>query len=235
MAAEQHLLDDYLDDSLTVADRERFLAQYGETQTEQRKLRIAKSLQQWAASGSEVPVVEDAAESKLRRLLRRFQLKPVFMIPIAAVSVIAIIFAVISLKSRWDHMAMEQELARLNAPSMYREKSPSIPPLRLTPGSVRSTETENELTPPANAEFVELNLLWTQKESFPSYQATIRRYESDERFTVPALYLDNGSNMIRLRLPTRFLRRGLYQIEVSGVAASGVTGSAEEYTFVVPN
>lgn len=234
MAAEQHLLDDYLDDLLTSADRERFLAQYGETPVEQRKLRIAKSIQQWAVSSSEVAVVGAAAGSRLSRLLRRFRLKPVFMIPIAAVSVIAIVFAVISLKSRWDHRAMEQELARLNAPSMFRETSASVPPLRLAPGSVRSTETENELTPPVNAEFVELNLLWTQKESFPTYQATIRRYESGEKFAVPPLYLDNASNMIRLRLPTRFLTRGLYQIEVSGVAANGVTGPAEEYTFVVP-
>ena len=233
MAAEQHLLDDYLDDSLTAADRERFLAQYGETPAEQRKLRIAKSIQQWAASSSGVAVVGAAAETRWSRLLRRFRLKPVFMIPIAAVSVLAIVFGVISLKSRWDHRAMEQELARLNAP-MFRETSPSMPQLRLAPGAVRSTENGNELTPPANAEFVEIHLLWTQKESFPTYQATIRRYESDEKFAVPPLHLDNGSNMIRLRLPTRFLTRGLYQIEVSGVAANGVTSPAEEYQFVVP-
>src|SRR4029079_9023821 len=49
MAAEQHLLDDFLENSLTPEDRERFLSQYGETRDEQRKLRIAMSIQEWAA------------------------------------------------------------------------------------------------------------------------------------------------------------------------------------------
>jgi hypothetical protein len=159
------------------------------------------------------------------------------MIPIAAVSVIAIVFAVISLKSRWDqrseHLAMEQELARLNGPS-FHEVSGLAPPLRLAPGSVRGSETENELIPLANAEFAELDLLWTQKERFRSYRATIRRYDSDERFNVPPLQLDNGTNMIRLRLPARLLNPGLYQIEISGVAADGAVSPAEEYTFEVP-
>ena len=62
MAAEQHLLDDFLDDSLTPADRERFLAQYGETPAGQRKLRIAKSIQDWAAMGAEVTASAAAGE-----------------------------------------------------------------------------------------------------------------------------------------------------------------------------
>src|SRR5215213_6591409 len=67
-AAEQHLIDDFLDDSLTQADKERFLAQYGETPTEQRKLRIAKSIRDWAATSQEVTPVAAAVESRWSRL-----------------------------------------------------------------------------------------------------------------------------------------------------------------------
>ncbi len=229
MAAEQHLLDDFLDDSLTPENRERFLAQYGETPAEQRKLRIAQSISDWAAT-------EATAESGWSRLFGRVWLKPVVAVPIAAVVLIAITFAVVALRSRWEqqniHLAMQQEFVRLNSPSMLREVSAVAPPVTLTPGAVRSAEAENEVTPPANAEFVELRLVWTQKERFPSYQATIRRFEEDERFTVGNLQLDND-NVIRLRLSSRYLTRGLYQIEISGVAANGATGPAEEYTFVV--
>src|SRR5215213_4214490 len=64
IAAEQHLIDDYLDDSLTPADKERFLAQYGDTPAAQRKLRIAKSIQDWAATSADVtPVGGVAVES----------------------------------------------------------------------------------------------------------------------------------------------------------------------------
>jgi hypothetical protein len=233
IAAEQHLLDDFLDDSLTPADRERFLAQYGETPAEQRKLRIAKSIQNWAASGAAVTAVGAAAESRWIRLRARFRLQPVFMIPIAAVTVLAIVFAVVALKSRWEqrnrYLAMEQELARLNTPSLLRDVSTYI---TLMPGTVRSAEAETELTPAANAQFVELRLLWTQKERYPSYQATIRKIDEEQRYTVRDLQIDNG-NAIRLRVPTRYLTRGLYQIEISGIAADGTTGPAEEYQFVV--
>ena len=232
MAAEQHLMDDFLDDSLTPEDKERFLAQYGETPAEQRKLRIAQSIHDWAAT--EATAVAAAAGSRWSRLFGRVWLKPVVAVPIAAVVLIAIVVAVVALRSRWEqrniHLAMQQELVRLNSPSMLRE--PSVRAVTLTPGTVRSAEGENEVTPPANVEFVELRLLWTQKDHFPSYHATIRRFEEDESFTIPNLQLDSD-NVIRLRLPSRLLRRGLYQIEVSGVDANDTTGPTEEYKFVV--
>jgi hypothetical protein len=237
MAAEQHLIDDYLDDSLTPVDRQRFLAQYGETPAEQRKLRIAKSIHDWPATSEEAPRVVPAVESRWSRLRARFRLKSAFVIPIAAAAMIAIIFGAVLLnrwlEQRYRHQAMEQELARLNAPSRSGEISPSTPLLTLRPGTVRSAEAENELTPPANAEFIELRLLWTQKERFPSYQATIRRVDEQERYTAGHLQIDNGSNAIRLRLPRHYLTRGLYQIEISGVATDGATGPAEEYQFQV--
>jgi len=230
MAAEQHLLDDFLENSLTPEDRERFLAQYGETPDEQRKLRIAMSIQEWAARQE----VTAANASRWSSVHQRFPLNPVLVIPVAAVFLIAIISGAVWLRSRSEernsHLAMQQELVRLNTPSMLREVSPATPPFKLMPGTVRSAEAENELTPPANVEFVEVQLIWTQ-ERYPSYQATIRRFDDEEKFTAPDLQLD-ASGFIRLRLPRRFLTRGLYLIEISGVSG-GVAGPAEEYRFVV--
>jgi hypothetical protein len=235
MAAEQHLMDDFLDDLLTPKDRERFLAQYGETPAEQRKLRIAKSIQDWAATSPEMSPVSPATPSPRRGLFGRAWLRPVVVGPIAAVVLIAIIFIVVTLRNSWEqrnrYLAMQQELVRLNTPSMLRE--PSMSSVTLKPGAVRSAEgEETEVTPPANSEFVELRLIWTQRERYPSYQATVRRFEEDESFTIPNLQLDSG-NVIRLRLSPRFLTRGLYQIDVSGVGVNGTTGPTEEYKFVV--
>ena len=155
------------------------------------------------------------------------------MIPITAVTVLAIVFASIWLRSRWEqrstHLAMQQELMRLNTPSMLRDVSSYI---AVTPGTVRSAGAENELTVPANVEWVALGLVWTQRERFPTYQATIRKIDEDESFTIPNLQLDSG-NIIRLRLPSRLLTRGLYRIEASGIDAGGGTGPADEYQFQV--
>jgi anti-sigma factor RsiW len=232
IAAEQHLLDDYLDDSLTPADKERFLAQYGETPVEQRRLRIAKSIQDWAESEAAVTAVGATSGSPGSRPHARFRLKPVIMIPIAAVTVLAIVCASVWLRSRWEqrsrHLALQQELVRLNTESL----SDISPYAALRPGTVRSGEAENVLTVPANVESVALGLRWTQGERFPSYQATISRIGEDESFTIPKLRLDSG-NVIRLKLSPRFLTRGLYRIEVSGIDANGATGPAEEYQFQV--
>ena len=235
-AAEQHLMDDFLEDSLTPEDKERFLAQYGETSAEKRKLRIAKSIHDWAATTPETIPVVAAVEPGRSRVRGRFWLKPVFAIPIVAVSAIALICAVVWLNSKRQqrnrHLAMQQELVRLNDPSMFRDVSPQTPPLTLNPVSVRSAEVQRELTPPVNADFLELHLLWIQKERYPSYQVMIRRFGDSESFLLPNLQAADSSNVIRLRLSTRFLTRGLYQIEVSGVG--GEPGLAEEYKANFP-
>ena len=234
IAAEQHLLDDFLENSLTPGDRERFLAQYGATPEEQRKLRIAKSIQEWAALSQEETAF--AAANASRRISVRRWLKPVYVIPVAAVFLIAVICGLVWLRSSWEkqnrHLAMQQELVRLNTPSMLREVSPATPPLQLMPGAVRSAEAQNELLAPPNAEFVELRLVWTQKDRYPSYQATIRRFDDEEIFTIPDLQLD-ADNVIRVKLSPRYLIHGLYQIELSGVSAGGVATAGEEYRFVV--
>jgi hypothetical protein len=230
IAAEQHLLDDFLENSLTPGDRERFLAQYGATPDEQRKLRIAKSIQEWAALSQEGTAVANAS----RWISVRNWLKPVYVIPVAAVFLVAIICGAVWLRSSWEkrnrHLAMQQELVRLNAPSRSRDVSPVT--LTLMPGAVRSAEAEKELTPPANIESVELRLVWTQKERYPSYQATIRKFDDEEIFTIPDLQLD-PDNVIRIKLSPHYLTHGLYQIELSGVSAGGVATPTDEYRFVV--
>jgi hypothetical protein len=232
IAAEQHLLDDFLENSLTPGDRERFLAQYGATPDEQRKLWIAKSIQEWAALSQEGTAVAVANAS--RWISVRSWLKPVYVIPVAAVFLVAIICGAVWLRSSWEkrnrHLAMQQELVRLNAPSRSRDVSPVT--LTLMPGAVRSAEAEKELTPPANIESVELRLVWTQKERYPSYQATIRKFDDEEIFTIPDLQLD-PDNVIRIKLFPHYLTHGLYQIELSGVSASGVATPTDEYRFVV--
>ncbi|HEX6719226.1 MAG TPA: hypothetical protein VF088_19125 [Pyrinomonadaceae bacterium] len=231
MAAEQHLLDEYLENSLTPADRERFLAQYGETAVQRRKLRIAKSIQDWASTTTDVTPIRPGAVSIWNRLRTHLNLKPVFVIPIA-VSMVAIIVAAVWLNSRWQqrsrHLALEQELSRINT----LRDNPQTTALTLVPVSLRSTEAETEIRPQAENPFIELHLIWMQKEQYPSYQATIRKVGDSESFTVANLQPDNSS-AIRLRLPTRLLTDGLYQIEVSGVSATGDTGLTDEYKFQV--
>jgi hypothetical protein len=48
LALEQDLIEDLLEDSLTANDKERLLAHYSGSPARRRKLRIAKSIKDWA-------------------------------------------------------------------------------------------------------------------------------------------------------------------------------------------
>src|SRR4026209_2266551 len=76
LAAEQELIDDYLDDSLTGADKERFVALYAHTDEQRRKLRINKSITDWAVTEASAPRAVAAGVSIWSRLGARLRLKP---------------------------------------------------------------------------------------------------------------------------------------------------------------
>ena len=50
LLAEDDLIEDYLENSLTPSDRDKFLGRYGYTAAERQKLRITKSIKEYAAA-----------------------------------------------------------------------------------------------------------------------------------------------------------------------------------------
>ncbi len=235
LTAEQDLIEDYLEFSLTKAEKERFLSLYAQTDEQRRKLRITKSIKDWAFTEARVPQTVPATVSIWSRLSRR--LKPVFIVPIAVMIVIGIVLATVWLNRRIEqrkHLAVEQELAQLNSPRSLREVPPQMISLELRPVTVRSVEPQTELNPPAEVRIVELRLPWIQKERYSTYQAEVRRVGDDESFTIRNLQVENdGAYAIRIRLPTDILRRGQYQIQLRGIANDGSASPAEEYQFAV--
>jgi hypothetical protein len=236
LAAEQELIDDYLEDMLSPADRESFLLRYGNTPEQQRKLRIAKSIQELASRTPDS--IEAGISTVWTRVLERVRLRPVFVIPVAVTFIMAImITAVWYLKLQPEnkqHLVVEQELARLNSPASLSQTPPGTSVLVLRPISVRSAETRPEFVPGADTRFVELRLIWIRKERCSTYQAVIRRSGDEESFTVRQLEPQTESGeLLHLRLPADMLMRGLYQVELSGVGSDGAIGPSEEYTFTV--
>jgi hypothetical protein len=234
LTAEQDLIEEYLEGSLTTADRERFLSRYAQTPAQQQQLRITKTIKDWAVREADV---ERSAVSSRRSLRARLRLKPAFFIPIAVAATIAIVVVALWLgrigqreSRRW---AIEQELARLNTPSSLDEVPPQMVSLDLSPVNVRSAQSQTELKKKTGIQFVELRLLWMQKERYPSYNARLRRIGDEGSFTVRNVKAIADGKVIRMRLPANILTRGTYQVEVVGIAADGTVGSSEEYTFIV--
>jgi hypothetical protein len=233
LAVEQELIEDYLEDSLSPGDREEFLLRYGQTAEQQRKLRITKSIKDWAvtASGTRETVGSDPSTMSIWSRLR---LRPAFVVPIAAVIVLALVFGVIWVNRRMEqrrHLAIEQELARLNDPANLRNIPPGLQTLTLQPGTLRSGP-QSELKLRSEIPEIDVRLRWLRSEEYPSYRAVLRRFDDGEEFTIPILHPDRDGT-IRLLLSTRILRRGLYQLHVTGLTADGSPSETEEYSFTV--
>jgi hypothetical protein len=232
LVAEQDLIEEYLEDSLPSGDKSGFLSQYADTGTQQRRLRIAKTIKDWAGTEASMIQSPPVSASIGTRLRSRLNLKPVVAIPIGIAAAIAIIMIAVwltgTIQRNRERLALEQEIARLNAGP--RELSSRFS-LTLPPVSFRSAE-QSELTKPAGAQNVELGLMSLQTANYPSYRAMLRRVGDDQLITIPDLHAEPG-RIIPIKLPTRFLTRGTYQIELSGIAADGSVSSAEEYRFTV--
>ena len=234
LLAEQDLIEDYLEKSLNKADSERFLALYAQTEEQRQKLRITKSIKDWAMTERQVPQATPVSLSLWTRLTR-LHFKPVFLVPIAVMVVIGIVLAVVWLNSRrQESKSIELELAQLNAATSLRETPPQMHSLELRPVAVRTAESRIELDLRSGTRIFEFRLPWIQKERFPTYQAKVRHLTADKSFIINNLQPENtGDYIVRLRFPSHLLQRGYYVIELTGLTADGKPSLTEEYTFSV--
>lgn len=244
VVVEDELIEDYLEDSLTASDREKFLAQYGHTPKERRRLRIVKAIKEHAVA--EVISSQGAKLTNPKRpnFLSALRLRnPGFLIPVAAMLIIAFVVGLVWLMDIRNkraqetnrRVAIERELADLNAPSSVREVTPQTVSLLLPPVSGRSLGPQSELRARTDIRVLELQLLWTQKEQYSSYQAVLHRVGDSQQLTIPNLHVQKtaGRTAVPLKLPTHILTRGLYQITLNGIGSTGAPGQAEEYSFTV--
>ncbi len=234
LLAEQDLIEAYLEGSLTEADREAFLHQYTATPALRRKLSITKSIKERAVSEVIAPRTVPSAVHIWNRLGEWLRPRFVLVGSVAAAVIIGIMTAGIWLKSKVERrnrqLAIAEEVARLNAPSSWREAPPQMSSLELRPVSFRSGESLPELM---KNSLVELRLHWTQPEQYPNYRAVVQRVGDEPVPPVNGLHAESDGKTIRLRLPPDFLTRGTYRVELTGIAADGSTSLPEEYQFTV--
>jgi hypothetical protein len=230
--AEEQLIDDYFDDRLTAAERQKFLSQYTETDLQRRRLRITESVRDWAEKhGSPVVASEKSSTSGFSGLWTRLQLRPVFLFPLTTAIVALLVLAGIWLfrnGGATDHLAIQQQIQQLNAASDSTVRVPVAVSLSLPPVAVRSSEPKPEIA--AQPGVAELRLLWIRKQQYPAFRALIRRVANKESFNVNNLHSDEEKRIV-LKLPIGTLVRGSYTIELNGVDEDGNDGVSEEYGF----
>ena len=230
LAAEQELIDDYLDDRLTGEDRELFLLMHGATPAQQRRLRIAKSINDWIDTSTEESRPQPTV-STWERLVERFRFRPIVVIPAVATAVIAIVLALLWINATLDRRDQERAARE---PRIARPKQVQGPSqaLTLSPVSVRSAESPNELLKRSDVQNVELHLAWIQPDRYPVYRAILRRVGYENPLTAGDIKPEDDGTVV-LNVPARGLTRGEYQVELTGIAPDGATGPAAVYRFTV--
>jgi hypothetical protein len=204
LAVEQDLIEDYLEGTLSADDAERFVARYAQTAEQRRKLRITKSIKDWAmAEVKAAPAVVVSAKPIWFRWA--------FVVPFAAIILFVIVLAPFWLNKRAEHSAIVRELAQLNAPS---NATAADVQRELAPVTVRSAEPQTQLSPPAKG-VVELRLLLIREERYSNYTATIHRVGGSETYAIQNLQASSDGKAIRLFLPAHVLTRGLWQISLT--------------------
>ena len=212
LAAEQNLIEDYLEESLTTADKERFLRIYARTAEQRRNLKITKSIKDWAVTETALPQTTPTRIWTWGRLRAWLRARPAAA-PIAVTVMITFIAIAIWLDLRTEqqnkqHSAIERELAQLNSPASLSEIPSHMTSLDLSPLKVRSAEEQTRISPGNEIQIVELRLLWMQKQRYSKYQAEVRRLGDNESLTIRNLQTEgDGQSVIRIRLPARLLHR----------------------------
>lgn len=242
--AEDDLIEDYLENSLARTDRDKFLAQYGNMPEERRKLGITRAIKEYAVAEAMMSKAAISTNPKWRTFISTMRLpNPRFLIPVAGILALAFVVALVWLvkfsgrraQENDRRVAIERQLAGLNDPSSLREVPPQTYSLVLPPVSVRSVGPQTQLLSETDNQVVELQLLWIQKEQYPSYRAVLRRVGNTDQFTISNLHVEKnfGGSAVRLRLPASLLTRGLYQVSLIGIGNDDAQGQSEEYSFTV--
>jgi len=234
-AAEEVLLEEYLDDLFSEADKQRFLAQFGNDPNQRRRLGIHRSIRDWAAAENNAHPATAATASTWSELFAKLNINSKLAVPLAAATLIFIVVAAFWIYSRAEeknkHLAIEREVAQLNA-STSNHNVTSQTSLSLKPGVVRGTEQQTTLWLQGEIQIVELRLLWMQKDSYSKYQVTLSRIDNNS-LTVKDLFLNKESQMVIVKLPAHILTAGSYEIKLTGIGPDTSLSPAEEYEFTV--
>ena len=225
LSIEEALIDDYLYDSLPDADRTKFIAQYAKVPEQARKLRIAQTIKDYAARKSNATALHPEAK---RKWFDRLNFRPVILIPIATVLVIAVLLTIVWFRRGErpiQQTVFERELIALNTNPNPNQTGQQIQSISLPPVSLRSADERAEVLIRDDARILELQLIWTRKERPLTYVVNLKRVGTPESFTIR---VDNRENLakpfVTLKIPAQLVTAGLYQINV--IVDTGV---GEEY------
>ena len=246
-AVETDLIDCYLRNDLTPAQRAQFEKHFLASPRRQRRLEFAR-LRMDAAS---LPEHQAAGHLRPIALARSF----VFQIGFAMAAAVLIVAVVIlsaqnsRLRGQFNQARSQQANLQRQLEALQKQAAPTpaiqnqveflstdLPTisLLLSPGTLRGGQSAGHILPLSSAPSTVLLLLELSGERFPAYEAEIQTVEGKEirRFnSLKATQVPGEGPVVMVKLPSRLLVRGDYIATLFGKAADGRSEVVDSFSF----
>jgi hypothetical protein len=239
LIVEEELIEDYLADSLSAADRQSFDSHLRSTPEQRQRLEIARALDRYCARQPPPEVSADDSRSSDGGPvdLPNIGSKPFFMRPAVVYSLTAVLLvgAVVgawSLFSRWRRPDIHRELTLLNGPQGKDTKADLT--VKLFPDAHRGDESLKSV-PQRQGTVVEI-LLALPPDAHASYRVTLRGGNLPDGVSVSNLEPGvSAGRVVPVKIPTGRLAPGVYFLELTGVTPEGTFEDITDYRFRVSN
>lgn len=237
--AQNDLVDDFANGFLSEEERAKFETDFLTTPERVSKVRFARAMAHYVIAHPPSTGAEGREPlGSLWSFLRAHRFKLAF----AVLLIVAVLVALSPVMFTWRHAispldsrrsALEQELAVLNT-SGAKQTSSGVFSRTLKPTVVRDVGDSRRLELPADGSVVSLRLelLTAERRSF---RATLETNEGDEIATVQSLPAQEsgGSRFVTLKLPSKLLPPGDYQVRLLGVGDERPPAEVGLYPFQI--
>lgn len=261
LVIENELIEDYLANALSDEERERFIQHFLSTPQQIQKLKIAEALNQYfavEAAAHSPPLPRESQQSAGAKPVRASFLRrrnPIATLALAAAVLLVIFGGAWLLIDRWRRPSpvvqeqdrdreFQRELARLNnsrgsgngSPSTTETPKSEALTLTLSPVTLRGGGDLPAVVLPTRADILQLLLVLPTGE-YKNYRVVLQKSGDARRFTVDDLAAGTtgSGKAVVLKIPTNYLSRGDYMLELSGSNAEGRFEPAGGYIFHVTN
>ncbi len=233
LIAEDELIDQYLGDDLSQAERSDFETQFLTAPERQQRVRFARSLKKYVgtatatATKTQADVDDlDSAQLSTAGAKPRPKKPPFFSFlpannPILSYSLALAVLALV-IGGSW--------IAVKNWRDPSSHKKDNVLAVVLTPGLTRDGGELIKVQVPTEVDTLRLRLALPVNE-YESFRATLLTEERTEVWANEGLRLGENVNVLEFDVPARVLKPGDYQVKVSGQLSNGRYEDLSSYRF----
>lgn len=231
LMVESELVEDYLSDTLSADECDKFDKHYLSAPRQQKNLKLTKVLLKKAAQSTKP--LPAAKPNLFRRLIIFFQSSgPRLQLATVSLILLAVVGAGVVLQM-WrlrETSGLREELAQLNTAQSILSPDSAVASATLLPVSVREQGALPRVTITPTVKVIQLRVPITSN-AYQNYKVELRTIEGEQ--VVEFESQRQAGEPLIVQLPARILEPNDYMLTVSALNAQGLTENLGEYAFRV--